>query len=161
MPDELTDPGYRPEYTGDDSLGDVGSGRELGANLYALYRAGRNELPRLALVYAQLTSRIHPVRGSLEVQFDRPGLGREPVHERLLELREEVHDVLRQNCVRMLEVGRALVETADAYAATDQAAAEEFENLLDRNREDEGFDRPRLHVPDPPAPNDPIHAPSA
>lgn len=35
------DPGYRPEYTGDNTLGDVGSGRELGANLYALYRAGR------------------------------------------------------------------------------------------------------------------------
>ena len=38
-------PGWRPTYTGDRSLGRVGSGREFGANLYYLYRAGRNEIP--------------------------------------------------------------------------------------------------------------------
>jgi hypothetical protein len=159
MPDELTDPGYQPEYTGDDSLGNVGSGRELGANLYALYRAGRNELPEVASVYAQLTGKIHYMRGSLEAQFDRPQIGRALAHDRLLQLREEAQVILRDNCLRMLEVGRALVETADAYAATDQAAADEFGNLLERNQED--FDNFQIYVPEPPNPNDPIHVPPA
>jgi hypothetical protein len=159
MPDELTDPGYRPEYTGDDRLGNVGSGRELGANLYALYRAGRNELPEVASVYAQLTGKIHYMRGSLEALTDRPGIGRALAHDRLLQLREEVQVILRENCLRMLEVGQALVETADAYAATNQAAADEFGNLLEQNQED--FDNFQIYVPEPPNPDDPIHVPPA
>lgn len=157
MSDELTDPGYRPEYTGENSLGDVGSGRELGANLYALYRAGRNELPGVASVYSQLVNKIHRVRGSMEVQFGRPQVGRNHAHDRLLELREEAHNVMRETCLRMLEVGEALVETADAYAATDQAAADEFHRLLGANAEE--FDNLPIYVPVPPEPDDPIHVP--
>lgn len=158
MPDEeLTEPGYEPEYTGDSSLGDVGSGKELGANLYALYRAGRNELPGVASIYAGLVNSIHPVRSSMEVQFDRPNLGMEQVHVRLLEFREEAHDILRQNCLRMLEVGQALVETANDYAGTDQAATEEFARLLDANSDE--YDSQPTYVPDPPAPDDPISTP--
>jgi hypothetical protein len=157
MSGELTDPGYQPEYTGDKSLGDVGSGREFGANLYALYRAGRNELPGVASIYAQLTNTIHGTRGSLETQSDRPGLGRERAHERLLELREEAHVILRTNCLRMLEVGQALVETANAYAATDQAARDEFARLLRQNGDE--YDEPPITVSEPYGPDDPIHAP--
>lgn len=48
MPDP-TEPGWRPEYTGDKGVGDVANdGRRLGAHLYYLYRAGRNELPAIA-----------------------------------------------------------------------------------------------------------------
>jgi hypothetical protein len=157
MTDELTEPGYRPQYAGGNSLGNVGSGRELGANLYALYRAGRNELPEVASVYLQLTNIIHPLRGSMEAQFDRPRLGRHPAHERLLELRETTHSILRETCLRMVEVGRALVETADAYAATDQAAASEFSRLLSENGED--FDDLPISIPEPPGPDDPIPEP--
>lgn len=154
MSDDLTDPGYRPDYTGDNSLGDVGSGRELGANLYALYRAGRNELPQLAYLYYRLTSKILLLRGSLETQFERPGLGPERVHGRLLEMRDAAHAVLRQNCLRMQEVGQALVETADDYAATDQAATDEFARLLEENSED--YEYPSIEGLDPPAPDDEI-----
>ena len=146
--EELVAPGYRPEYTGGGGIGDVGSGRGFGAHLFALYRAGRNELPELAAVYAELTRMIMPVRGSLEAQFDRPGLGMEQVHRRLLELREEVHDVLRENCRRMLEVGQALVTIADEYATTDQIAAQEFGAMLRRSGE---FNTAPIVVPDPPA----------
>lgn len=39
-------PAWRPAYTGPDpALGDVGSGRGFGADLYQLYKAGRSELP--------------------------------------------------------------------------------------------------------------------
>lgn len=150
---ELLRPGYRPEYTGGSSVGDVGSGRELGANLYALYRAGRNELPGVAATYAELTRSIHRVRDSMQAQFNRPRIGRELAHDRLLELRSEAHLVLRTNCLRMLEVGQALVVTADAYAATDRAAADEMSRLLEANRAE--YDSEPVDVPDPPGPHDP------
>lgn len=146
--ERLLEPGYRPRYTGDRGVGDVGSGRALGANLFALYRAGRNELPELAAVYAELVRMIQPVGWTVKAEFNRPGLGMDPVHQRLLDLREEVHDILRENCRRMLEVGQALVITADAYAATDQAAAQEFGKMLARSGE---FTTESIMVPDPPA----------
>lgn len=150
---EPTEPGWRPEYTGDNSPGDIGSGRRLGAHLYYLYRAGRNELPDVASVYAGLASQIHGIASAMEAQFDRPGRGMEPAHLRLLELRNEAHDVLRQTCLRMQQAGAALVEIADTYAATDQAAADEFSRLLGENADDYQTSPP--YVPEPPRVGDP------
>ncbi|ROO60275.1 hypothetical protein EDC02_2134 [Micromonospora sp. Llam0] len=152
MPDP-TEPGWRPSYTGDDSLGDVGAGRRLGAHLYYLYRAGRNEIPEIASVYAMLTRRMHGIVDALETQFDRPGLGMDPAHLRLMELRDETHDVFRQTCLRMQMVGSALVDIADSYAATDGLAADEFSRLLDENAEDYRASPP--HVPELPGVHDP------
>lgn len=153
----LVGTGYRPEYTGDTSLGDVGSGRLLGANLFALYRAGRNELPEVAAVYAELTRKIHSIRDPLAREAERPGLGPSAAHVRLLQLRDEAHEVLRLTCLRMLEVGEALVRIADAYAATDEEAAEEFRRLLEIHRDE--FDDPPIYVPDPPRPDAPDYRP--
>ncbi|WBB99799.1 MULTISPECIES: hypothetical protein [unclassified Solwaraspora] len=152
MPDP-TEPDWRPDYTGDNSLGDVGAGRRLGAHLYYLYRAGRNELPEIASVYARLTRRMHSIVDGLETQFDRPGLGMHPAHLRLMELRDEAHDVFRQTCLRMQEVGAALVDIADSYAATDELAADEFSRLLHDNAEEYGTSPP--HIPELPGVHDP------
>lgn len=152
MPDP-TEPGWRPEYTGDNSLGNVGAGRRLGAHLYYLYRAGRNELPDVASVYAGLTRQIHGITSAMEAQFDRPGRGMEPAHLLLLELRNEAHDVLRQTCLRMREAGAVLVEIADSYAATDQEAAEEFSRLLGENADD--YRTVPTRVSEPPRVGDP------
>ncbi|MGI5216011.1 hypothetical protein [Plantactinospora sp. CA-290183] len=151
---DATGPGWRPEYRGDDArVGDVGSGRELGAHLYYLYRAGRNELPRIARTYADVTVLVHQTAGAMEGQFDLPERGIGPAQQRLLELRAEVQDVLRLTSLRMSEVGAALVTIADRYAATDEAAAKEFTRLLGNNASD--YQRPALAPPDPPAPGDP------
>jgi hypothetical protein len=151
---DTTQPGWRPEYRGGDAgVGDVGSGKRLGAHLYYLYRAGRNELPRVAQVYAELTARVHQISGSMKTQFNLPGRGPYPAHQRLLELRDEVHDVLRQTSLRMSEVGTALVAVADRYAATDQAAVDEFTRLLNADASD--YRRPGLAPPQPPAVGDP------
>jgi hypothetical protein len=153
MPDP-TAPGWRPRYTGDNSLGDVATdGKRLGAYLYELYRAGRNELPALAVTYASLTRRIHGIAGSMRSQFDRPVRGMDQSHLRLLELRDHAHEVLRTTCLRMAEVGQALVETVNDYAATDQAAADEFSRKLDVNAED--YQDPMLPPPRPPRVDDP------
>jgi hypothetical protein len=152
MPDP-TEPGWRPEFTGDGRFGHVGSGRRLGAHLYYLYRAGRNELPDIAAIYAGATGHVHGITGMLKAQFDRPGRGMELAHWRLLDLREEAHEVLRATCLRMQEVGTVLVRIADDFAATDQEAADEFSRLLDDNA-DEFADEPP-YVPPPPRPDDP------
>jgi hypothetical protein len=159
MPDP-TEPGWRPEYTGDDSLGDVHRGSDsehFGAHLYYLYRAGRNELPGVAATYAELTQQIHGIKGMMEAQFDRPGRGMDRAHGTLRELRDVTHDVLRKTCLRMLEVGEALVNTADSYAATDQAGADEFAKMLDENAEDYQTRPP--YVSEPPRVHDPVHGP--
>lgn len=148
-----TEPGWRPEYTGDGSLGHVGSGRRMGAHLYYLYRAGRNELPATAAVYADLTSQVHLLTVWMKALFQRAGRGPGRAHLRLLELRDETHDILRLTCRRLQEVGVALVVTADAYARTDAAAAAEFADLLDDNADAYRGDPP--HVPEPPGVHDP------
>jgi len=135
MPDP-TAPGWRAEYTGTDP-GDVGSGEELGVHLYYLYRAGRNELPGVAAIYSELTRQVHDVAGSMRAIFDLPGWGMESSHLRLLELRDEAHDVLRQTCQRMAEAGVALVETADDYVSSDEEAAA-FNELLEKNADRSG-----------------------
>jgi hypothetical protein len=128
-----TAPGWRPEYTGyNERLGDVGSGTRLGAHCYYLYRAGRNELPEVAVTYSLQTSRIDAITGSMRRLFDVPGHGMELAHLRLLELRDELQDVLRLTCLRLQEVGQALVTIAVTYAATDDLAVEEFTRLLDQ-----------------------------
>lgn len=151
---DATQPGWRPEYRGDDArVGDVGSGRELGAHLYYLYRAGRNELPRIARTYAEATVLVHQTTGAMEGQFDLPERGIGPAQQRLLQLRAEVQNVLRLTSLRMSEVGAALVTIADRYAATDDAAAKEFSRLLGDHASD--YQQPALAPPDPPAPGDP------
>lgn len=147
------EPGWRPEYTGDNSLGWVGSGQRLGVHLYYLYRAGRNELPWVAATYANLTAQLHQVTADIEALFDLPGRGIGTAHRRLLELRDETHDVLRQTSIRMREIGAALVQTADEYAATDAAAAAEFSRLLDEHADD--YRTPPRPVPEPPGVHDP------
>lgn len=153
MSSDLTAPGYRPQYNDGADLGDVGSGRALGASLYELYRAGRIDVPAVASVYARLTNRVDLLRDAMKAQFTRPGLGPAKAHSALLELREEVHDVLRQTCLRLAEAGEALVKIADAYAATDEQAAAEFDALLARNSD--SYAHPAISVPTLPSPTDP------
>jgi hypothetical protein len=130
------EPGWRPDYTGDTSLGNVGSGERLGAHLYYLYRAGRNEIPGVAAIYADLAAQVHWTLGAMHELFDLPGRGMTTAHARLQDLHLETSDVLGKTCLRMREVGEALVKTADSYARTDEEAAEEFARLLDENADD-------------------------
>jgi hypothetical protein len=145
---EPTDPGWRPEYTGDTSLGNVGSGRRLGAHLYYLYRAGRNEIPGVAAIYGDLTRQVTWIRDAMRELFDLPGRGMTAAHTRLLDLHRETSDVLRLTCLRMQEVGEALVKTADSYARTDEEAADEFSRLLDKDADD--YRTPPPEVVEPP-----------
>jgi hypothetical protein len=151
MPDHTdpSAPGWRPEYSGETRFGDVGSGTDFGADLYYLYRAGRNELPAVATTYSDLTTRVHRIAGPMEALFTVDGQGMECAHERLLALRNELHDVLRRTSIRMKQVGQALVLIASGYATTDQEAVAEFTRLMDEHRSEYRSGPPV--VPEPPA----------
>lgn len=150
MPEDPTMPGYRPEYTGDShDLGPVGSGREFGANLYYLYRAGRNELPAVAEIYSECTWAVHDVTGYLRALLDLPSRGLDSASLRLLELRDEVHYALRETAQCMEAVGEALVQTATDYVVTDEEAVAAFSEKLDTHADE--FDDPPPRVPPPPA----------
>ena len=82
-------------------------------------------------------------------QFDLPGQSVNRAHRRILELRDEVHEVLRQTTLRLEETGAALVAVADRYAATDDEAAAHFAALLDRNADDYRHHRPIVPAPPP------------
>lgn len=141
-------PDWIPGYTGDTSLGNVGTGREFGADLYQLYRAGRLMLPEVAGLYADLTTEVHRVSGAARHLFEVDGYV-EPAHSLLMHLRGDLQDALRVTSVNIGETGRALVEIAAQFVATDQEAAEAFTKLLEGDRE-EYRASPSLPVPDPP-----------
>src|SRR5690606_41601724 len=107
------------------------SGRYLGAILFYLYRAGRNEVSAVACVYAVLAVRVHRVAATLEHLFTVPGRAPHPAHQRILELRDEAQDVVRQTALRLQEVGQALVNTETRYSVADEAADAEFCMWLD------------------------------
>ena len=151
MPDP-TAPGWRAEYTGTDP-GNVGSGNGS-APICTTWTgpAGTScpESPRSTV--SSPGTCTTSLRACGRSSTFRAG-GWETSHQRLLELRDEVHDVLRQTCLRMREAGAALVATADDYASSDEAAAAAFNRLLDEYADD--YAGPPPHVPDPPAVHDP------
>jgi hypothetical protein len=149
---------WRPTFTGDNSIGDVGSGEEFGADLFELYHAGRVLFPEIATRYSELTMRVHRQETTLRVLFEVDGSVPERAHRMLLELREELQHVLRQSSINIDESGRALVTIADSYAATDEQAAAEMTRKLDRYQD--VFVHAPTRVPTPPAPGDPQPAPT-
>lgn len=182
MPDPYH-PSWRPEYTGDDSLGEVGRGDGFGADLYALWRAGRKLLPAIATKYAEMCGETHRTQTPSQYLFTPPhphdssrSGGMEPVHALLEEMRDELQIALRESAINMRDTGTALVRIANLYAATDEEAAEAFADLVDKfivkQREDSRVPNPAdpssgdprgyllpPDVPDPPAPDDPPPAP--
>jgi hypothetical protein len=146
---------YSPEYTGDASLGDVGSGRGFGADLYQLYRAGRIDFPEIAATYEDLTMQVHREDGRMHTLFEGEAgnLAPEPVHQLILSLREDLQDALRQTCLNVNAAAEALIRIADSYAATDEEAATRFGEEIEGDRDD--FRGPSHPPLDPPAPGSP------
>lgn len=153
MPDPH-EPGWRPEYTGDDSLGDVGTG--FGAELYELYRAGRVLYPQTAWRYYEFTRTLHTTEPVMR-QVLAEGRTPQAAHTLLLDLRDVLQEVLGKSSVHIAETGDTLVDIADSYAATDEATAAEFAQAMDADDDYRHYydDRSRLRVPPPPAPGDP------
>jgi hypothetical protein len=149
-------PGYVPRVDPTDQR-DVGQGRELGADLYALYRAGRAEIPDIAALYSEMTSSVHDVTQRLS--FLGSSVGNPDAFAVIGELRDQLHVALRRTTVAMRDTATALVRIADDYARTDQAARDEFARLLRDNAA--SFDSPSTPVPVPPMRDSPYATPYA
>lgn len=153
---EPYDPDWRPEYTGNDNLGDVGTGADgFGVALYDLYHAGRWLLPQTARTYSVATSHVHGLTEPFDAVLDVPGVYRR-AHGLLKQLRGTLHAVLRLSSLNVEATGRALVEIAAAYATTDEEAADKFREMMDEHSD--LYDDPPIVVPEPPRRYDPAPA---
>jgi hypothetical protein len=137
-------PEYRPRYTGSEVHPDVEDSKEFGVQLYELYKAGRVHLPNLAAEYEQLARSLHGLEGTIDNLYLRE-YG--PLPARLQQRAGDAHRILRSSCLIMADIGRALVETADAYVQTDDEAVGWFVGKLEQEPEEY---QEWAHVPVPP-----------
>jgi uncharacterized protein YukE len=101
-------------------------GRDLGASLFRLYLGGRTFLPEAANSYADLATALHALTPSIE------SLATELEHDvggSFTEALRTVHLALTRTAINLDRAGTALVQIADRYSRTDEAAREEFDGL--------------------------------
>lgn len=126
--DPYSDSYQPPAYDAYDSR-HTGSGRDFGADLFSLYRAGRTELPAKAAVYSAVTSAAFEARGDILGLADTAGVNHEVVGG-VLGLCAELQGALRRTTLALRDTGEALVRIADDYVTTDQQARDQFRELL-------------------------------
>lgn len=155
MPDPY-DPDWRPGYRGpDERLGDVGSGGQFGVDLYLLYYAGRERLPKISVQYSGMATELHQTHAFSRGEFTRPNGSFHPAHALWMELRDELQEVLRESSITFWDTGEALVETANDYVRTDEEAAAAFIKWQDDEEHNRSFPITELPpAPAPPAPGD-------
>jgi hypothetical protein len=114
------------------------SGRDLGVDIYGLWRAGRRDLPAVADQYAAARSAVARTAdgdGAFR-RADRFGGGAHgPAHAPWTGLRDELEQFLKETATNLELTGEALCLAAAEYAKTDAAAAEEFGRLKRDNVE--------------------------
>jgi hypothetical protein len=111
------------------------SGKDLGADLYGLYTAGKDYLPSAAGQYRE-ASRL--IAADLTLMFRRSDLlggPYGPAHGAWTALHREMHRILAETADNLDSVGEALCLAAQQYARTDAAAADEFRRLIQVNGE--------------------------
>jgi hypothetical protein len=114
-------------------------GTELGVELAELWLCGRSYLPAVAQAFLKANGAIAGTDGD-SGKFDRQGTvpgttisasvpGQ--VYPAWSQLRNELQRVMGQSAVNTYDSSDALVRVADAYAASDTAAAAEFKRQKD------------------------------
>ena len=121
-------------------------GSELGADLYDLWRAGRDNLPSVASEYATANNHVANTGDGLGAAFLRPetfgGGLYGPVYAAWRALRDEFQTILADTAKNLELVGEALCLAASEYAKADDRAADELERLRKVNG-----DFPPSHIP--------------
>lgn len=141
-----------PAYDANDTR-DVGTGSDFGADLWALYKAGRLHFPELAAFYSGVTTSAHDAKQ--RVDFLRVSTGGEYALTLVDNLRDLLQVELRRTALALVDTGEALVQIADDYAATDEEANARFRSLV---RDADNVILVPV-VPAPPAPNAPFETP--
>ncbi|UUZ60857.1 hypothetical protein [Nocardioides sp. B-3] len=114
-------PNYFPSSDGGRDVGDVGSGDDFGADTYKLYLAGRVLIPTTANLYSENTNGIY------DLGTTAAGLAsKHPALMSLSAIPERMHHALYRTSQSLHQTAEALVEIADDYVRTDEAARDEF-----------------------------------
>jgi hypothetical protein len=111
------------------------AGKDLGADLYDLLKAGRDNLPSAATEYRAASRFIDLDPTPLfrrSYNLDGP-YG--PAYLPWSQLHDEMKQILRETADNLDAVGYALCLAADRYAAADAEAAAEFRRLRQVNGE--------------------------
>jgi hypothetical protein len=122
---------------------------ELGASLFRLYLGGRTYVPEAANVYADTATALHSLTPAVESLA--AGLDHE-VGETFTEMARTVHLALSRTAINLDLAGTALVQIADRFSRTDEAARDEFERL--RRRQRNALTDPPSAFSRPPMPED-------
>lgn len=154
--DPRDQPGYRAEFDPGDHR-DVGHGKELGADLHALYLAGRTHLPALAQQFVTMSDASHQHRA--RVQYLADSVQNPPAMSAAAAMADELAVALYRTSLALADSGQALVSIATDYASTDEVACKEF-NRLNRIRSDElGLPTPPVTPPISPSEPTPTYVP--
>jgi hypothetical protein len=127
------------------------SGKDLGADLYLLWRAGRDNMPSVAAEFATANRAVAATQDGLENAFLRSdyfgGDTRGPVYPAWTVLRDELQRVLGDTAVNLELTGEALCLAATEYARTDTGASDEFHRLIRDNGDVKPVDVPPVQYP--------------
>lgn len=138
---------------------DVGN---FATQIGVLWENGAVKLPKLAREYSSMASALHQTSVHEKAAFWRTGGEMIGPRDNWIQLRDTLQRILAETSRGLDSVGRALVEAAEHYAATDaEGAAKLEEKKAVRNRP--GLDKPNQDVPPAPMPRqrdpDPGHKP--
>jgi hypothetical protein len=125
-------------------------GKDLGADLYELWLAGRKNLPNVAQVYADANGHVASTEDLVHLAFHRPeqlGGAFGPAYADWRELRDQLQRILADTAANLVLTGQALCVAASMYAATDAEAATEMHRLLDHNGDPTPVDIPPIVYP--------------
>ncbi|MGX7669176.1 hypothetical protein [Plantactinospora sp. DSM 117369] len=114
------------------------SGADLGADLYDLWRAGKDNLPSVAGEYATAADAVGNAASGMTRAFARParfGGFYGPTFESWQNLRFDLEAILNETADNLRDTGEALCLAATEYSASDETARAEFNRLRQDNGE--------------------------
>ncbi|HEY1133900.1 MAG TPA: hypothetical protein VGE77_04930 [Nocardioides sp.] len=151
MSDDPNSPGYVPAPSSGGRGAGAGSGSEFGADLHAMYDAGRVRFPEIAQTFSDAATvlfQAKPTFTSFSNRMENP-----LAMTTLLGLMEDLHVSAYHSSLRCTEAGVALVEIADDYVRVDGEALTEFNGLMRLPENAADYEEPTHDVSPPPHPD--------
>jgi hypothetical protein len=114
-------------------------GRTLALDLYDLYTVAKDDLPSVAAIYGDVVARYASARSALDSAMTRPhhfgGGTLGPVHAAWADLHDTAAKFMNDTQRNLDETAAALTEAVKLYEATDHAARDRFNELLNERGE--------------------------
>ncbi|HEV8558276.1 MAG TPA: type VII secretion target [Actinophytocola sp.] len=113
-------------------------GATLALDLYDLYTVAKDDLPSVAAIYGDVVARYASVRSTVDGAMTRPDhfgdtLG--PVHTAWTHLHDIAATFMKDTERNLDETAATLTEAVKLYEATDHAARDRFNQLLNERGE--------------------------